>query len=71
METDFNLVNSMIDQMNSEASRLSADYGLPPLLPADGPPPDAAARLSERVDGVRMLLQRMSEELLVADAEKK
>ncbi len=54
------------------AVRLSAEMGLPAsLMPGDAPPPDAAARLSERVEGVRGLLQRTTEEPLVADAERK
>lgn len=71
VEADFNLVNSMIDTINAEANRLSSEAGLPPLLPPGSVPPDGAARLSERVTGVRSLMQRMCEELLVLDAEKR
>lgn len=71
VEADFNLVNSMIDTINAEANRLSTEAGLPPLLPPGAVPPDGAARLSERITGVRSLMQRMCEELLVLDAEKR
>ena len=37
VEADFNLVNSMIDQINSESVRLSTDYGLSPLLSSEAP----------------------------------
>jgi hypothetical protein len=50
VEADFSLVNQMIDQMLSEAARLSGELGLErPLLPSDSPLPDASSRLSERM----------------------
>lgn len=65
------VVNAMIDLFQSEAGRLASDYGLTPLLAGDELPPGVPVRLSERMDVVRILLQRMTEELLVADAERR
>lgn len=65
------VVNAMIDVFQTEAGRLASDYGLAPLLGAHELPADVPVRLSERMDLVRILLQRMTEELLVAEAERR
>lgn len=84
VEADFTIVNSMMDVVNAEAARLASEHGLPQLLPEEGGSglglgggggaAGGAAlpvRLSQRMEGVRALLQRMTEELLVADAERR
>lgn len=70
-QDDVSQINALADMVDAEAARLASECNIPDLVPLGGLPPAGSARLSERIEGVRAVLQRLIEELLIADAEKR